>query len=454
MMRKRTQGRAQLRYALTLPLIAGLGFLFAQFRIEAQTPTTANSTLPPPPPAMVPSKVGKEETNAQLYSSIPKEVVVKSDTTPAKAKEVVVPGFPLVKEQRQELERVVTGYPMPDLSKEVVVVGYSASNPVPDPVFKVVEKMPEYPEGMTSMLKFLAQNIRYPEAAKKENIEGMVVVQFIIAKDGSITDPHVVKGIGGGANEEALRVVKMMPKWTPGMQKGQAVNVQFNLPIRFQLEGNNKAQEVEKVKLQEGREVFRVVERMPAYEDGQQGLVDFLAKNLKYPTVAKENGIEGVVVVEFIVETDGRVSGTKLMKGIGAGCDEEAVRVVNLTRWTPGMQNNKVVPVKYTLPISFKLDTKKANVTPLLSSSALKVDDFKASPNPSKGLFNVSFRAEQKDTNIEVYNMAGQRVYTQALSNFDGYYNGQIDLSKQPKGEYLVRVTQGGAQYSQKLLKQ
>lgn len=454
MMRKRTQGRAQLRYALTLPLIAGLGFLFAQFRLEAQTPTTANSTLPPPPPAMVPSKVEKKEVNGQIYSNIPKEVVIKGDTTPAKAKEVVVPGFPLVKEQRQELERVVTGYPMPDLSKEIVVVGYSAAKPAPDPVFKVVEKMPEYPEGMTSMLKFLAQNIRYPEVAKKENIEGMVVVQFIIAKDGSITDPHVVKGIGGGANEEALRVVKMMPKWTPGMQKGQAVNVQFNLPIRFQLEGVNKVEEVEEVKVQDGREVFRVVERMPAYEDGQQGLVDFLAKNIKYPTVAKENGIEGVVVVEFIIETDGRVSGTKLMKGIGAGCDEEAVRVVNLTRWTPGMQNNKVVPVKYTLPISFKLDTKKTNTAPLLSSAALKVDDFKATPNPSRGLFQLSFRAEQKDTNIEVYNMAGQRVYTQALNNFDGYYNGQIDLSKQPKGEYLVRVTQGSAQYSQKILKQ
>lgn len=454
MMRKRTQDRAQLRYALTLPLIAGLGFLFAQFRLEAQTPTTANSTLPPPPPAMLPSKVDKKEVNGQLYSSIPKEVVIKGDTIPAKAKEVVVPGFPLVKEQPKELERVVTGYPTPDLSKEVVVVGYSAANPAPDPVFKVVEKMPEYPEGMTSMLKFLAQNIRYPEAAKKENIEGMVVVQFVIAKDGSIVDPHVVKGIGGGANEEALRVVKMMPKWTPGMQKGQAVNVQFNLPIRFQLEGANKVEEVEEVKVQGSREVFRVVERMPAYEDGQQGLVDFLAKNIKYPTLAKENGIEGVVVVEFIIETDGRVSGTKLMKGIGAGCDEEAVRVVNLTRWTPGMQNNKLVPVKYTLPISFKLDTKKINATPLLNSAVLKVDDFKASPNPSKGLFQLSFRAEQKDTNIEVYNMAGQRVYTQTLNKFDGYYNGQIDLSKQPKGEYLVRVTQGGAQYSQKLLKQ
>lgn len=459
MMRKKTQGRAQLRYALTLPLIVGLGFLFAQFRIEAQTPTTANSTLPPPPPAMLPSKVDKKEVNGQIYSNIPKEVVIKGDTTPPKFKEVVVQDFPIIEEKIKEVEHVVVGRPIPDLSKEVVVVGYSAAKPAPDPVFKVVEKMPEYPEGMTSMLRFLAQNIRYPETAKKENIEGMVVVQFIIAKDGTITDPHVVKGIGGGANEEALRVVKMMPKWTPGMQKGQAVNVQFNLPIRFQLEGVNKVQEEEElqeVKIQGGREVFRVVERMPAYEDGQQGLIDFLAKNIKYPTVAKENGIEGVVVVEFIIETDGRVSGTKLMKGIGAGCDEEAVRVVNLTRWTPGMQNNKAVPVKYTLPISFKLDTKKINTVnvPSLSSAALKVDDFKATPNPSNGLFQMSFRAESKATKITVYNMYGQRVYQQSIDTFDGYYNGRIDLSKQAKGTYLVIITQGDTHYKQELVKQ
>ncbi|HOY20521.1 MAG TPA: T9SS type A sorting domain-containing protein, partial [Haliscomenobacter sp.] len=104
-------------------------------------------------------------------------------------------------------------------------------------------------------------------------------------------------------------------------------------------------------------------------------------------------------------------------------------------------------------PIRFKLDDKKSNALPT-NASPLKVQDFKASPNPSKGLFNLSFRAEGKATNIEVYNMAGQRVYQQSLTNFDGTYNGQLDLSKEPKGEYLLRITQGSEQYSQKVLKQ
>ena len=448
MMRKKTQGRAQLRYALTLPLLVGLGFLFAQINIEAQVPTTSqNSTLPPPPPMMAPGAVQKGKAEAP-YSSMSKEVIIRKDTTPKVLEERVVQDFP--SNTNQLKGQVINGYPSrTNSTNEIVVVGYTPiRDSIPGEVFKVVEKMPEYPGGSVELLKFLAQNIQYPEMARKENIQGLVVVQFIIGKDGTIIDPHVVHGIGGGTNEEALRVVKTMPKWKPGLQKGQEVNVQFNLPIRFMLEGK-----VEEKKVDAPREIFRVVERMPAYEDGQEGLLQFLAKNINYPKVAKDNGVEGMVVVQYIIETDGRVSGAKVVKGIGAGCDEEALRVVNLTRWTPGMQNNKVVPVQFNLPIRFKLDDKKSTVLPT-NTSPLKVQDFKASPNPSKGLFNLSFRAEGKATNIEVYNMAGQRVYQQSLTNFDGTYNGQIDLSKEPKGEYLLRITQGSEQYSQKLLKQ
>ncbi|WP_353484225.1 TonB family protein [Haliscomenobacter sp.] len=448
MMRKKTQGRAQLRYALSLPLLVGLGFLFAQINIEAQVPTTSqNSTLPPPPPMMAPGAVEKGKAEAP-YSSMSKEVIIRRDTTPKVVEERVVQGFPL--NSTQEREVPVIGYSSkPNSLNEIVVVSYANKrDSIPGEVFKVVEKMPEYPGGMNELLKFLAQNIKYPDIAKKENIQGMVVVQFIIGKDGTIIDPHVVQGIGGGANEEALRVVKIMSKWKPGLQKGQAVNVQFNLPIRFLLEGK-----VEEKKVDAPREIFRVVERMPGYEDGQEGLLQFLAKNINYPKVAKDNGVEGMVVVQYIIETDGRVSGAKVVKGIGAGCDEEALRVVNLTRWTPGMQNNKVVPVQFNLPIRFKLDDKKSNA---LSNNAilLKVQDFNASPNPSKGVFNLSFRADGKATSIEVYNLAGQRVYQQSIGNFDGSYNGQIDLSKQPAGEYLIRITQDGAQYSQKVIKQ
>lgn len=449
MMRKKTEGRAQLRYALGLPLLVALGFLFAQINIEAQVPTTSqNSTLPPPPPMMVPTVVEKGKAEAP-YSSMSKEVIVRRDTTPKVLEERVVQGFPLNRNALTEV--VVEGFPTRvNSTKELVVVGYpSRRDSIPSEVFKVVEKMPEYPGGMDELIKFLAQNVRYPEMAKKENIEGMVVVQFIIGKDGTIKDPHVVHGIGGGANEEALRVVNMMPKWKPGLQKGQAVNVQFNLPIRFMLEG-----EVIEKKGEASKEVFKVVEQMPSYPGGPADLLKFLATNINYPKAAKDAGIEGMVVIQYVIEKDGSISNAKVVKGIGSGCDEEALRVVNaMPNWTPGKQRGQVVPVQFNLPIRFKLDDKKSTELPT-NTTRLKVEDFKASPNPSKGLFNLSFRAEGKATNIEVYNMAGQRVYQQSLTKFDGTYNGQLDLSKEPKGEYLLRITQGSEQFSQKVLKQ
>lgn len=449
MMRKKTQGRAQLRYALTLPLLVALGFLFAQINIEAQVPTTSqNSTLPPPPPMMAPGVVEKGKAEAP-YSSMSKEVIIRKDTTPKVLEERVVQGFPLNTNQLQG--QVINGYPSRTNSiNELVVVGYTPiRDSIPGEVFKVVEKMPEYPGGSVELLRFLAQNILYPEVARKENIQGLVVVQFIIGKDGTIIDPHVVHGIGGGANEEALRVVKTMPKWKPGSQKGQAVNVQFNLPIRFMLDGG-----VIEKKAEAPKEVFKVVEQMPSYPGGQGDLLKFLGTNINYPKAAKDAGIEGMVVIQYIIEKDGSISNAKVVKGIGAGCDEEALRVVNaMPNWVAGKQRGQAVPVQFNLPIRFKLDDKKSNALPT-NANLLKVQDFKASPNPSKGLFNLSFRAEGKATNIEVYNLAGQRVYQQSLTNFDGTYNGQLDLSKEPKGEYLLRITQGSEQYSQKVLKQ
>lgn len=107
---------------------------------------------------------------------------------------------------------------------------------VDDAVFVVVEKSPEFPGGDDSLYAFIGRNIKYPEAAKKNKIEGRVFVTFVIEKDGQVSSAKILRDIGGGCGEEALRVVKNMPKWKPGTQRGNPVRVQFNLPIMFQLE--------------------------------------------------------------------------------------------------------------------------------------------------------------------------------------------------------------------------
>ena len=104
-----------------------------------------------------------------------------------------------------------------------------------DMVFDVVEVMPQYPGGPIAMLKYLMENIKYPEQAMKEGIQGRVTVRFIVEKDGSISDVKPVLSVHPLLNKEAVRVVKSMPKWSPGKHNGKPVRVRFNLPVMFKL---------------------------------------------------------------------------------------------------------------------------------------------------------------------------------------------------------------------------
>lgn len=103
-------------------------------------------------------------------------------------------------------------------------------------IFMVVESMPEFPGGEAALTKYLFDNIEYPQMAKESGIQGRVFVTFVVERDGNVTDVRVLRGIGGGCDEEAIRVVKGMPNWTPGKQRGKPVRVQFNLPIKFTLQ--------------------------------------------------------------------------------------------------------------------------------------------------------------------------------------------------------------------------
>lgn len=101
--------------------------------------------------------------------------------------------------------------------------------------FDVVEDMPAFPGGMEAMIQFISNNIQYPADAQKQKVDGRVLVNFVVEKDGSITEVKVIKPAFPSLDAEAVRVVKAMPKWKPGYQKGQAVRVQFTMPINFSL---------------------------------------------------------------------------------------------------------------------------------------------------------------------------------------------------------------------------
>jgi protein TonB len=107
---------------------------------------------------------------------------------------------------------------------------------VEEEIFMIVEQVPEYPGGDEARLNFLRNNVKYPQMAREAGIQGTVYVSFTVEKDGGITQVKIMRGIGGGCDEEAIRVTKMMPKWKAGKQRGKEVRVSYNMPIKFTLQ--------------------------------------------------------------------------------------------------------------------------------------------------------------------------------------------------------------------------
>lgn len=129
-----------------------------------------------------------------------------------------------------------------DAKEEVVAPVSPEAKEVPadstakEEVFMVAEQMPEFPGGMKEMLKFLQENVKYPENAMKNNVQGRVIVQFVVEKDGTPTEFNVVRSVDPDLDAEALRVLQTMPKWKPGMQRGEVVRVKFTVPVSFKLQ--------------------------------------------------------------------------------------------------------------------------------------------------------------------------------------------------------------------------
>ena len=116
------------------------------------------------------------------------------------------------------------------------VVAVPTDSVAKDEVFMVAEQMPEFPGGMKELLKFLQDNLKYPESAMKNNVQGRVIVQFVVEKDGTPTEFKVARSVDPDLDAEALRVMKTMSKWKPGMQRGEVVRVKYTVPVSFKLQ--------------------------------------------------------------------------------------------------------------------------------------------------------------------------------------------------------------------------
>ena len=193
---------------------------FSETEINLMNPPPIDETQPPPPPPPPPPPV------QQTIKFTPPVVV--------KAEEVPQDEPPPTQEELKDVAAGVTTQEGDPDAIDLPVEDPGAGDGPPE-IFTIVEEMPMFPGGEAALVKYLSDNIRYPARARENGISGNVFVTFVIGKDGKVADAKVLRGIGGGCDEEALRVVNAMPPWRAGKQRGQPVLVQFNLPIRFTL---------------------------------------------------------------------------------------------------------------------------------------------------------------------------------------------------------------------------
>lgn len=230
---------------------------------------------------------------------------------------------------------------------------------VSDDIFIVVENPPQYPGGDEARTAYFTSVIKYPEDAKAEKVEGTVYVSFVIEKNGSISNAKVIRGVDPRLDKIAVDAVSGMPVWKPGTQRGAPVRVQYNMPIKFTLDKEKeKLKEVKHTSiLPDGREVYNIVEEVPEYPGGMDALYDYLKANAIYTEQAKKEKVEGTIYIGFVVEADGSISNAQVLRGIGGGLDDVALKAIsNMPAWKPGKQEGKEVPVRFNIPVKFKLD--------------------------------------------------------------------------------------------------
>jgi len=234
----------------------------------------------------------------------------------------------------------------------LAAIAQSPETPSPEKIYVTAEEMPEFAGGQDSLMAFIGRHIIYPQEALAQNQQGVAIISFVVNSAGKITQPQVLKSAAPPLDAEAIRVINSLPPWKPGRQNGQPVAVRFTLPIRFQFAAEAKPQTVV---LSDTTELLPG-DKQPKYPGGLPAMMAFLAKNIKYPTEALENKVEGMTVISFVVNHRGFLGDYRILKPLGYGTDQEAIRVLQtMPKWIPGKRNGQPVKVKFTLPVRFSL---------------------------------------------------------------------------------------------------
>ena len=217
--------------------------------------------------------------------------------------------------------------------------------------------------------EFVSTKIVYPVQAMENGISGRVFVEFIIEKDGSVSNGKILRGVDPLLDNEVLRVINTSPKWTPGRQNGKPARVSYQFPFTFALSDsptrvaaagaeNNIVPESRSVASNVEEVLFALVDEKPLFneEDAEIAFRNWVAARVVYPVQAMENNISGRVFLEFTIDENGSLINTNVLRGVDPLLDNELLRVIKTSpKWTPGKHNGKPVKVKYQFPFRFAL---------------------------------------------------------------------------------------------------
>jgi len=216
-----------------------------------------------------------------------------------------------------------------------------------------------FPGGNAAWTDFIQKNYKYPQEDAIGGPQGTLSVTFIVSETGEIENPSLFSKVGMNGSDiddacgkEAVRVVRMMPKKEPIIKNGKAQRVKYILPVFLNLLAPHPVA----IPTTYTEPPLEFAEKQPEFKGGNDAMYKFIADQMKYPATAVELGIQGTVFVKFVVDKSGKLTNIKAERGLGRGCDEEAVRIVqSMPDWNPGVSKGTTVNVNQMLMIKFKL---------------------------------------------------------------------------------------------------
>lgn len=210
-----------------------------------------------------------------------------------------------------------------------------------------LEKAPQFPEGEEAMYKYINEKLIFPDSVLNKEIAGEITIQFTVDTAGYSKKFKLIKELDKDCDSLLLNVIRQIPKWIPATINNKPTEKSIDLSIPFY---------TPKIGSKIGEKIYRVADTMPQFPGGEIKMMEFLRENLKWPPEYAEMGIQGRVIIRFIITKDGKIASPTVIRKLAPLLDKEALRVVSIMPdWVPAKHNGENVNAYFTIPISFKL---------------------------------------------------------------------------------------------------